>query len=105
MLHPSILIRHKWLNLWKSKRVEGLVLVGHNFRVVRRGSPETDAFIMCHEYFPKKELYATNMTVYITEEGPEEDLFRLEVPSLDSSIASLVVPLEEGVDRFGDKED
>ena len=45
--------------------------------VVRRGSPETDAFIMRNEDFPNKELYATKRMVHITEEGPEEDLFYL----------------------------
>ena len=42
--------------------------------------------------------------VHITEEGPKDDLFYLEIPSLDSSISSAVVPPEEGVDRFRDKE-
>ena len=83
----------------------GLVLVGQDFRVVRRGGPETDAFIMRNEYFPNKELYATNSMVNIKEEGPKEDLFDLEIPSLESSIESAVVPPEEGVDRFRDKED
>ena len=34
-----------------------MVLLGKDFRVVRRGSPATDAFIMCHEYLPNKVLY------------------------------------------------
>ena len=43
--------------------------------------------------------------VHITEEDPEGDLFYLKRPYLQSFIASEVVPLEEGVDRFRDKED
>ena len=68
------------------------MLVGKYFRVVRRGIPATDTFIMRHEYLPKKELYATKRMVHITEEGPEEDLLDLQRHSLDSSISSEVVP-------------
>ena len=35
----------------------------------------TDVFIMTHPEFPKKELYATQRMVQITEEGPEEEIF------------------------------
>ena len=80
-----------------------MVIVVQYFRVARRGSPATDAFIMHHEDLPNKELYATKRMAHITEEGPEEDLFYLEIPSLDSYIASEVVPPEEGVGRFIDK--
>ena len=69
-----------------------LVVVAQYFRVVRRGSPATNAFITRHKYFPNKELYATKRMFHFTEEGPEEDFLDLEIPSLDSSIASSVVP-------------
>ena len=42
--------------------------------------------------------------VHITEEGPKEDLLDLERPSLESSIDSSVVPPEEGIGRYRDKE-
>ena len=77
MMYPSFLIRDKWTNTCQRERVEGLVLVGKYFQVVRRESPATDAFIMRHEYFPKKELYDTKRMVHITEEGPKEGLFDL----------------------------
>ena len=93
MLHPSELIREKGPNTWHRDRMEGLVLVGKDFRVVRRRSPTTNAFIMCNEDLPKKELYATKRMVHITEEVTEEDFFYLGIPSLESSIASTVVPL------------
>ena len=85
--------------------MDGLLLVEKDFRVVRRGILATDVFSMRHEYFPNNEIYATKRMVHIIEEGPEEHLFGLERPSLDSSIAPAVVPQEEGVDRFKDKED
>ena len=81
-----------------------MVLLGQHFRVVRKGIPANDAFIMCHEDFSNKELYATKSMMHTTEEGPEEDLFDLERTYLESSIDSSVVPPEVGVDRFGDKE-
>ena len=80
MLHPSALITDKWPNTCQRERVEGLLIVGNNFRLVRRGSPATDVFIMRHEDFPNKELYATKRMVHITGEGPKEDLFDLERP-------------------------
>ena len=43
--------------------------------------------------------------MYITKEVPEEDLFYLERPSLDSYIDPAVVPPEEAVDRFIDDKD
>ena len=67
------------------------MLVGKDFRVVGRGVPVTDAFIICHEYFQKNELCATKRMVHITEESSKEDLFNLEIPSLESSIDSAVV--------------
>ena len=85
--------------------MDGLLLVEKDFRVVRRGILATDVFIMRHEYFPNKEIYATKRMVHIIEEGPKEHLFGLERPSLDSSIAPAVVPQVEGVDRFRNKED
>ena len=55
----------------------GTVLLEKYFLVVRRGGPATDVFIMRHEYFPNKELYATKRMVHIKKEGPKEDLFYL----------------------------
>ena len=50
--------------------MEVLVLVRHEYRVLRRGSPETNVFIMMHLDFPKKDLYAIKRMVQITEEVP-----------------------------------
>ena len=60
---------------------------------------------MRHEDLPNKELYSTKSMVHIIEEGPKEDPFDWERTSLESSIASKVIPLEEGVDSFRDNED
>ena len=70
-----------------------------------RGGPETNLFIIRHEDFTKKELYATKRMVHITEESPKEDLFYLGIHFIDSYIASEVVPPEDGVCKFRDKED
>ena len=71
MLHPYALIRENWPNTWHRERVDGMVLVGQDFRVVMRGGPATDAFIIRNEYLPNKELYATKRMVHIPEEGPQ----------------------------------
>ena len=60
---------------------------------------------MHHEDSQNKELYTTKRMVHILEEVSEEELFDLEIPSLNSSIASAVLPPEEWVDRFSYKED
>ena len=67
------------------------MLLGQYFWVVRRGSPATDVFIIHSEGFSNKKLYATKRMVYITEEGPKEDLFYLNTYYLESPIASSVV--------------
>ena len=67
MLPPFSLIRDKWKNICQREGVEGMVLVGKYLRVVRRGGPATNTFIMRHEDFPNKELYATNRMVHTTE--------------------------------------
>ena len=41
------------------------MVVGKYFRVVRRGSPATNAFIMRDEDLPNKELYATKRMIHI----------------------------------------
>ena len=100
MLHPSALIREMCPKTWQQERVEGMVLVGKGFWLVRRGVPSTDAFIVRHEDFPNKELYATKKMVNIIEEGPKEDLFDLDRPSLESSIDSSVVPIGAVLVKF-----
>ena len=65
--------------------------------MVMRGGPATNLFIIRHEDFTKKELYATKKMVHKTEESRKEDLFYLGIRFLDSYKASEVVPPEEGV--------
>ena len=67
--------------------MEGLVIVGKSFWLVRRGSAETNVFIMRNEDFPNKEIYATKRMVHITKEGPREDLLYLGITSLEYYIA------------------
>ena len=77
MLHPSSLIRDNYKNTRRRERVEGLVVSGQDFWVVRRGIPATDAFIMRHEDLPNKGLYSTKRMMHIIEEAPKEELFDL----------------------------
>ena len=58
VLHPSVLIRQKCTNKLQKERMEGLVLVIHQNRVVMWGRPATNAFIMTHPDFPNNQLYA-----------------------------------------------
>ena len=72
ILHPSALIRDKWSKIWQMERVEGLVLVQHEYHVVRRGSRVTNVFVLTHPELPNNDLYATQIMVKITKEVPEE---------------------------------
>ena len=64
--------------------------------VEMRGVPATNVFIIRHEYFTKKEHYATSL---------KEDLFYLDILFLESYISSEVVTPENGVCRFRDEEE
>ena len=57
------------------------------------------------QIYQTRNLYETKRLVHITEKGPEEDFFYLEITSLESYIASSVLPQEEGVGRFRYKDD
>ena len=88
--------------------MEVLVLVSHEYRVVRWGIPATDAFIMMHPDFPNKDLYVTQKMVHITEEDREEDFFDCEEQQTPLEAAYIAesefLPLEDGVERFRYKE-
>ena len=59
------------------------MLIWKYFRVMRRGSLATGAFIMRNGDYPNKELYDTKRMVHTTEEGPKEDLFYLDRTPLE----------------------
>ena len=59
------------------------MVIGQCFRVVRRRSPATDAFITSHEYLPNKELYATKGMVLL---GQEFWVVRRGSPATDAFI-------------------
>ena len=75
MIFPSDLVRGKFPNKFQKERLEGIVLVLHENRDVRRGSPSINVFVVTHPDLPNKYLYATQRIFRIIEEVPEEDLF------------------------------
>ena len=83
MLHTSALISDKWPNTWKRERLEVVVPAGIFFGWLGGESSNR---------FPNKELCSTKIMVHIVEEGPKEDLFDLDRPSIESYIDSSVVP-------------
>ena len=73
MFHPYALIREKWPNTRQMERVEGLVLVQHEYCILRWVSPANDEFIMKDPDFPNKDIYDTLRMFHITEDGPQID--------------------------------
>ena len=67
IVHLSSLISYKCTNACNKVRLEGLVLVRHDNRVVRRVRTATYTFIMTHPDPPNKEIYATQRLVQIVE--------------------------------------
>ena len=49
--------------------MEGLVLMRHDNRVIKRGSPATNVFIKKHPELTNEDIYDTHIIVQIIEEG------------------------------------
>ena len=66
-------------NRKKGHKLFGLILVGQEMKVIRRGMEPVNVFTFRHEDIPNKVLYAANRYVYVTVKGPLEPFFQLEM--------------------------
>ena len=76
-LHPSLEVRAKILNFTSSQRLENLLLVREEQKLVNHKNQ--GCFIFRHDDFPNVELYATTRYAKVVKEGAEVGLFNKEV--------------------------
>ena len=76
-VQPSRSIRHKYPNRPKNHKLEGVILVEVDAKVVRRGADAILVFVFTHFGFTDKNLYAAKRYIHVTQEGEEDSLFVL----------------------------
>ena len=74
-VHPSKPICDQYPNQPKNHKLEGIILLREDDKVVRRGTDPIPVFLFRHEDFPDKEFYCARRYVHVTQEGPESSLF------------------------------
>ena len=74
-IRPSRSIQHKHPNRPKNHKLEGVILVEVDAKVVRRGADEILFFVFTHFDFPDEQFYAANRYIHVTQEGEEDSLF------------------------------
>jgi hypothetical protein len=73
-IHPSKLIREKYINIVQGRRLENCVVVGREERRIN-GKQQQAILFRNEEEFPGKELYCVARWLKVEAEGPEEHLF------------------------------
>ena len=92
-VHPSRSIRHKYPNRPKNHKLEGVILVEVNAKVVRRGADAILVFVFTHFDFTDEKLYAVKRYIHVTQEGEEDSLFVLAEAVIPSVSAGAIGPL------------
>ena len=92
-VHPSKSIRHKYPNRPKNHKLQGVILVEVDAKVVRRGSNAILVFVLTHFDFPDKKFYAAKRYIHLTQEGEEDSLFLLEEAVIPTVSAGAIGPL------------
>ena len=94
-VHPSKSIHNKYPNRPKNHKLQGVVLVEVDAKVVRRGTNEILVFVFTHFDFTDQKLYAAKQYIHVTEEGEQDSLFVLAeafIPTVsDGAIGTLAV--------------
>ena len=87
---PSKPIRDNYPNQTKKHKLEGVVLVEEDMKVVRRGADVIPVFVFTHDSFPDKLFYSTKRYIHVTQEVTEESLFVLaETPAPDTDAGDI----------------
>ena len=76
-VHPSKPIHDKYPNRPKNHKLWGVVFVGVDAKVMRRGANAILVFVFTHSDFPDQKLYTAKLYIHVTEEGEENSLFVL----------------------------
>ena len=75
--HPSKPILNNYPNSPKNHKLEGVVLVEEDVKVMRRGSDAIPVFVFTHANFPDKKIYAAKPYIHVTQEGTDDRLIFL----------------------------
>ena len=78
LLHPSALIRQKYVNPERGHRLENLIVVRLEQKLISR--KQQLAVVMTHHGFPDVELHAVKRYCKVTQEGREDLFFDAPVP-------------------------
>ena len=62
--------------------MELVVLIRYSVKVVRRGAAVVSVFLFSHPDFDDGEFYAAKRYIHVVQEGAEEYLFDVPVPSM-----------------------
>ena len=92
-VHSSRLICHKYPNRPKNHKLEGVVLLEVDAKVVRRGADAILVFVFPHFGFPGEQFYAAKRYIHVTHEGEEGSLFVLAEAVIPAVSAGAIGPL------------
>ena len=92
-VHPSRSIRHKYPNRPKNHKLEGVILVEVDAKVVRRGADAILVFVFTHFDFPDKKIYAAKRYIHVTQDDEEDSLFVLAEDVIPAVSAGAIDPL------------
>ena len=93
-VHPSKSIHHKYPNPPKNHKLQGVILVEVDAKVVRRGANTIMVFVFTHFDFPDEQFYAAKRYVHVTQEGEEDILFVLAEFIISAISAGAIGPLK-----------
>ena len=92
-VHPSKSIRHKYTKRLKNHKLQGVILVEFDAKVVRWGANAILVFVFTHFYFPNKQFHAAKRYINVTKEGEEDSLFVLVESVIPTVSAVSINPL------------
>ena len=93
-VHPRKPIRDKYPNWPKNHKLQGVVLVEVDAKVVQRGANAMLVFVFTHFDLPNKKLYAAKTYIHVTQEGEEDSLFVLAEAVIPDVSAGAIGPLK-----------
>ena len=93
-VHPSKSISDKYSNWPKNHKLQGVVLVEVDAKVVRRGTNTILVFVFTHFYFPDEQFYDAKRYIHVTKESEEDSVFVLAeavIPTVSAGAIELFV--------------
>ena len=76
-VHPSRSILYNYPNGPKNHKLEGVILLDVDAKVVQQGADAILVFVFTHFNFPDEQLYAAKRYIHVTQEDEEDSLFVL----------------------------